>query len=49
MGGQTLPEDHEAWLTHEPRKLVYIHDLEQKYQDKREKYADEATKAKTIY
>lgn len=50
MWWEVLPIDHEAWITHDKEiKDVYIGSLLQQYQDHREKYIDEKTKAITIY
>ena len=49
MAGKTLPDDHEARITHKPRKEVYMSDVEKIYQDKHEKYVQERTKPVTVY
>jgi len=49
MWWKTLPDDHEAWITHKPRKKVSIYEFMRTSQDQKEKYQDEATKAKTIF
>lgn len=49
MDGKTLSDDHEARLTHKPRNKVTIHDIDKQFQDQKEKYQDEATKAKTVF
>lgn len=49
MAWQTLLETHEARITHPPRKMIFINDIQKKYQDHKEKYQEEATKSKSIY
>lgn len=49
MGWKTLPEDHPAWITHKPRKALYIREFEKQFQDQKEKYVEEKTKAVVVF